>query len=350
MRCLEWLISSPHNHTRQLFADVIAEGFQPKPFVRGRSFIEHQRENYKVIILVMLHAILSQIIKWYTTKITSTLASRIDATDATIETNDIVELATHKTTYETLIQDVNNIISQINELEGRIMIVCLTDILTTNLDDIELIDDITKINKRIIESLLKRGINPSIDTMEYAVSRLNFDIFYKCKRRVNEYRTEYIKLQRSRDYMVHLHHRDDEHSLIQHFYENIKNIAYNVFYNHEYVLPLECSDTEFDGWVRHLLQEEMNEVAPDAAAAATVRNPFEALTDMSDGSQTQYESSVSPSPYRAPRDSRQVISVGNRSRSRGGGKHTRNSRNKSYKRSNTRRRVHNRSRRDETKK
>jgi hypothetical protein len=94
------------------------------------------------------------------------------------------------------------------------------------------------------------------------------------------------------------------HSFFLYFYENIHNIAYNVFYNHEYRLPTVCRD--FDRMVEHLKKEtgiQVNGQEPTkrvrAVVTPAVENPFGSSLETSSGDSSgdnSSDSSKSPPP------------------------------------------------------
>jgi hypothetical protein len=173
----------------------------------------------------------------------------------------------------------------------------------------ELMEQIERDISIILGVLNHNNINPSMDTIEFAVSRLNFDIFYRCVLGFNEFNSFYVTLQRNNNdlfpYITTLHINDDLSSLI-YLYENIHNIAYNIIYNHEYFLPFDCKDV-FETMITYLKAEtSINILVEDGSSPQrSVMNPADELTEYGNSmGDTDIEdssvSSFSPPPLHLP--------------------------------------------------
>ena len=110
----------------------------------------------------------------------------------------------------------------------------------------------------VIEKLENAGINPSSDTIEFAITSFNLYIREHLHNPGQNFANEYNQSQRGdlqgipgadEDVMNSLSLTDDS------LYENIKNIAYNLFLNHEYELPLICTTPLFRQYFAELIGE-----------------------------------------------------------------------------------------------
>jgi hypothetical protein len=337
--------------------NVIFAGFPPET-LSGRlastieQHIREQLENFKFIVAIMLYTYLSQLMILINIKITNNIATMIDsASGQTALVLEAGELMAHVTRCSEITDQFKELIDKANSLNRDInfgskddinfgskddmkFLKCIQRLINRNPNvfDFEVVEKVEEIITKVKATLTTKKINPSMDTIEYAISCLNFDIFYCCLGNVyklDSYKKFYHDLRKShegyetKEYIPKLHtglisrsHRDMEahHSFFLYFYENIHNIAYNVFYNHEYRLPTVCRD--FDRMVEHLKKEtgiQVNEQEPTKRVRAvvhpTVDNPFGSSLETSSGDSSGDNSSdSSKSPIRVYK--RQPVFVG----------------------------------------
>ena len=118
-----------------------------------------------------------------------------------------------------------------------------------------------------IQKLKTGGINPSSDTIEFAITSFNLTLRGQLQNPDKLIEAYNVRLQ---SHLSVLGGVLDEETISQvvlldaeSLYENIKNIAYNVFLNHEYVLPLICSEELVTQCYRELISEcEINITLP----------------------------------------------------------------------------------------
>ena len=274
---------------------VVAAGFPPKT-LSGRlssteeEHINEQRHNFKFIVAILLYTYLSQLMILINNVITNDIAKKItyDASSHTDSAGDEIE-AQEKRCFE-ILKTLDTLISKANTLSRDVPLFqgdderFLRNIqqligLRPNYSALP-VDLIEEMITHVKSTLTIKKINPSMDTIEYAISCLNFDIFYHCltKPSRSRYSLFYSKLKTkhqgltTNSYITELHKgigsksdrgrdrdsdsdSDSDHSFFLYFYENIHNIAYNVFYNHEYRLPLVCEEGKFNEMVGHLISE-----------------------------------------------------------------------------------------------
>jgi hypothetical protein len=369
--------------------DVILAGFPPKT-LSGRlsSTIEHhiqeQLENFKLIVAIMLYTYLSQLMILINIQITNNIATMIhdSASGQTAPVPEADELNAHVTRCSDITNQlkelidkayllnpgVNNFVSDVDMRFFR----SIQGLINIDLNKIELQEqeqeEVEKIITKVKGKLTTMNINPSMDTIEYAISCLNFDIFYCCLAnglKKNSYKKFYHDLRKKHDkyqtkeYIPELHtgltsssqpDMEAHHSFFLYFYENIHNIAYNVFYNHEYWLPTVCRD--FDQMVKHLKEEtgiQQVNVQELTKRVRAVDNPFDSsqgtISGYSSGDSSRDSSSESSKSRIRPVKPASVFVGGPgvpwRDDSQGGSSHTRRQRKKQKKR--TRRRHNKRS-------
>lgn len=364
--------------------DVIFAGFPPKT-LSGRlsSTIKHhiqeQLENFKFIVAIMLYTYLSQLMILINIQITNNISTMIldSASGQTAPVPEADELNAHVTRCSDITNQlkelidkayllnpgVNNFVSDIDMRFFR----SIQGLINIDLNKIELQEQeqekVEEIITKVKGILTTKNINPSMDTIEYAISCLNFDIFCRCLAnglKKNSYKKFYHDLRKKHDkyqtkeYIPELHtgltsssqpDMEAHHSFFLYFYENIHNIAYNVFYNHEYRLPTVCQD--FDQMVDHLKKEtgiQQVNVQELTKRVRAVDNPFGSSLEFSSDDSIGYSSSES-SKSRIRPVKRASVFVGGpgtrRDDSQGGSSHTRRQRKKQTKR--TRRRHNKRS-------
>ena len=142
---------------------------------------------------------------------------------------------------------LDNLVRVMNELNGKINgnnklnLACLYSIFENT-------------NENITGFLLANDIIPSSDTLVFAMSRLNLSIFYNCVIDVtsgnpDNFHTMYITAQTNKDYSEYIPIKlhigkitPGDYSFYEEYYSLMKNIAYNVFYTFEYLLPLSCDE------------------------------------------------------------------------------------------------------------
>ncbi len=309
-----------------IFQDIVGAGFPPKTLsgmLSSRAsptdpLIQEQQTNFKIITAILLRAYLSQLMILMNLMMTSRLeVSSGEAGSAMIPVNHyLMEISAQEKRCDEIIETLSKLVD--NAFSLGEYVVTSTDKKYVNSiveqfrgfrpTSSNAFDKIQALIERISSHLTRIKINPSMDTMEFAVSCLNFDIFFRCLTNWNSYYTFYATLQQKHngsetyDYITKLHtglrsaNAAPDHSFFLYFYENIHNIAYNVYYNHEYVLPLDCAGN-FASMVRHLINETD---IPLGERVPVPVNPFEVssqLTEISDSSQgypSSSEGSTSP--------------------------------------------------------
>jgi hypothetical protein len=372
--------------------NVIFAGFPPET-LSGRlastieQHIREQLENFKFIVAIMLYTYLSQLMILINIQITNKIATMIDsASGQTAPVPEADESKAHVTRCSEITDQFKELIDKANSLNRDInfgrkddinfgskddmkFLKCIQRLINRNPNvfDFEVVEKVEEIITKVKATLTTKKINPSMDTIEYAISCLNFDIFYCCLGNVyklDSYKKFYHDLRKShegyetKEYIPELHtgltsssqpDMEAHHSFFLYFYENIHNIAYNVFYNHEYQLPTVCLD--FDQMVKHLKKEtgiQQVNVQELTKRVRAVENPFDSPLEFSSGDSIGYSSSESSKSSIRPFKLKSVFvgpdSTGVRGYdSQGGSSHTRRQRKKQTKR--TRRlRFHNRKR------
>jgi len=372
--------------------NVIFAGFPPET-LSGRlastieQHIREQLENFKFIVAIMLYTYLSQLMILINIQITNKIATMIDsASGQTAPVPEADESKAHVTRCSEITDQFKKLIHKANSLNRDInfgrkddinfgskddmkFLKCIQRLINRNPNvfDFEVVEKVEEIITKVKATLTTKKINPSMDTIEYAISCLNFDIFYCCLGNVyklDSYKKFYHDLRKShegyetKEYIPELHtgltsssqpDMEAHHSFFLYFYENIHNIAYNVFYNHEYQLPTVCRD--FDQMVKHLKKEtgiQQVNVQELTKRVRAVENPFDSPLEFSSGDSIGYSSSESSKSSIRPFKLKSVFvgpdSTGVRGYdSVGGSPRTRRQRKKQTKR--TRRlRFHNRKR------
>lgn len=316
---------------------VVAAGFPPKT-LSGRlsstieDHIQEQRDNFKFIVAILLYTYLSQLMILINIVITNNIAKDItDPEDSHTDSAGDEIKAQKKICFEipeilvTLIDKANTLISSDVPLfedndETFLQNIQQLNGFRPNYSALP-VDLIEQMITRVKSTLTIKNINPSMDTIEYAISCLNFDIFYRCLTDSKEYKDFYKKLQGehlgSQIINIPKLHRgigskstrlgdsEHKHSFFLYFYENIHNIAYNVFYNHKYWLPTVCQ--EFGEMVKHLETETGIQVNVQERISGQVK-PVEntwledspLLTSSSDSSMPDNDSSegsTTPIPF-----------------------------------------------------
>ena len=219
--------------------------FEPAPAETAEAYLNTEmRCNSTILVVIRISALLSQILKLLSYMTTS--MGYIGGSDEA-EIIDLLQRQHNECIAAAeLIKLMNvNIIEQIVGIIRGPM--TLENMLSNppNVPSLGVIgflyDNIDQCRNLIIDQLQELDINPSSDTIEFAVSSLNLDIYNKIKENYPHKNGEY----------------NMDPSL---FYENIKNIAYNVFLNHEYLLPLDCNHPFLNMCIRHLTSESEVEV------------------------------------------------------------------------------------------
>ena len=315
---------------------VVAAGFPPKT-LSGRlsstieDHIQEQRDNFKFIVAILLYTYLSQLMILINIVITNNIAKDItDPEDSHTDSAGYEIEAQKKICFE-IPKTLDTLISKANKLSEVVPLFEDND--ETFLQNIQQLNDfhpnysalpvdlIEQMITRVKSTLTIKNINPSMDTIEYAISCLNFDIFYCCLTDSTEYKDFYKKLQGehlgSQIINIPTLHRgigskstrlgdsEHKHSFFLYFYENIHNIAYNVFYNHKYWLPTVCQ--EFGEMVKHLETEtgiQVNVQERISGQVKPVQNTWledsPLLTSSSDSSMPDNDSSegsTTPIPF-----------------------------------------------------
>lgn len=269
--------------------EIVEAGFPPKALynIPSDDFVSEIRKNFNLLFLVHFSSCLSQLLKLISTKLTS-------------GHGDVGEMKTQQELYDSMVSGITELTKKARDehvkflSKEKTVVEEILDKVNQNIQGREDIDNLTlaclyanieTANEEIKSLLLSVDIIPSIETFEYVVSRLNFDIFYKCVTNYRDYNEFYKQLQdepRYHEYFPEIHRISDESlSFYEQLYDNIKNIAYNVFYNHEYLLPFECYN--FDDMVAHLIEQsdiDIIEPVPEEAGQ-TVSNPYNDLTEAS---------------------------------------------------------------------
>lgn len=126
-----------------------------------------------------------------------------------------------------------------------------------------------------IQKLKTGGINPSSDTIEFAITSFNLTLSGQLQNPDKLIEAYNVRLQ---SHLSVLGGVLDEETISQvvlldaeSFYENIKNIAYNVFLNHEYELPLICSEELVTQCYRELISESEINITLPATPVEPVR-------------------------------------------------------------------------------
>ena len=304
---------------------VVAAGFPPKT-LSGRlssteeEHINEQRDNFKFIVAILLYTYLSQLMILINNVITNNIAKEItDAESHPDSAGDEIE-AQEKRCFE-IIKTLDTLISKANTLRRVVPLFQGDD--ESYLRDIQQligfrpnysalpVDLIEEMITHVKSTLTIKNVNPSMDTIEYAISCLNFDIFYHCltKPSRSRYSRFYSNLKTQHQglttepYITELHKgigsksdrgrdrdsdsdSDSDHSFYLYFYENIHNIAYNVFYNHEYLLPLVCEERQFNEMVGHLIRETDLSLG-EPITGEPVDNPFEPSSQLTVTSESE---------------------------------------------------------------
>jgi hypothetical protein len=378
-------IQGIHKKDEITYERLVSAGFPPKTLSGHHlsstldEHIEEQRLNFKIIVVIMLHNYLSNVMIWINKKITSDIAAAYDAQPGAASAAmrvDTTEIEIQKLRCKEIFDALSKLIRQAQDISSLFNVeemAFLRNIVEgfKHFDpspSVELMEEIEGMISIISQVLNSTNINPSMDTIEFAVSRLNFDIYYRCVKNRGAFIHFYVDLQRARkvdlDYITKLHTgkvASVDLSFYIYFYENIHNIAYNVFYNHEYFLPFDC-EREFEEMLLVLQNETTIDIRIDIRepTTAAVVNPFDLLTQDDSSQGSLYNSSISPSPirHRMPRgiavdgpgyryDS---VKEGPLSRGRsrspgpGGSSHTLRKKQKKTKRTRRRRRSHHRKR------
>jgi hypothetical protein len=331
-----------------VFQNVVNAGFPPQTLsgmLSSRAsptdqLIQEQQTNFKIITAILLHAYLSQLMILMNLIMTSRVeVSLREAGSAMIhENHHQMEIIAQEKRCDEIIETLSKLVD--NAFSLRDYVVTPIDKIYINKiveqfrgfrpTSSDAFDKIQAFIEGISRHLTRIKINPSMDTMEFAVSCLNFDIFFRCLTYMNSYYKFYAKLQKKHtgretyDYITKLHtglrsaNAASDHSFFLYFYENIHNIAYNVYYNHEYVLPLDCKG-DFDSMVRHLMNE--TDIAypvpvPVPESVRVLDNPFEGssqITEFSDSSQgypSSSEGSTSPRTVKSMLARKSVLATG----------------------------------------
>jgi hypothetical protein len=315
--------------------ELVHAGFHPKSLSCNFASTEdehilEQSKNLKFLILILLHAYLSNLATLVCTLITQEVAANIVPTPELAAGAAAVAAGAGAEIYA-MKHKCGDILEQISALFDKSQIITMNGVnILDQLDMIfigsvhgldihnttipvdrlsDVLHEIQRLDNHVVEIVKHRDMNPSMDTIEYAVSSLNFDIFYRCITQSEHFHRFYNELEKQnketelKDYITKLHatrpndknkkshaRRHNDKSFYIYFYENIHNIAYNVFYNHEYVLPFDC-ESDFDIMVEHLMNETNLEVDPNPGAVATgavsnslhnhnyVDNPFISSSD-----------------------------------------------------------------------
>lgn len=328
-------IGEPTNN----FQNIVGAGFPPKTLsgmVSSRAtpanqLILEQQTNFRIITAIILHAYLSQLMILMQWIITSNIEISTEGASSAMPDGNhyLMEKSAQEKRCDEIIKTLSSLLVKAEELPDYVIIDVDKRYVKMIVQQFEgfrpvpsptLYETIQSMIQRISSRLTSVNINPSMETMEFAVSCLNFDIFYRClivdSKAVFTYKRFYANLQtkhrkhETRDYITTLHRgdrgeRDDDHSLYLYFYENIHNIAYNVFYNHEYVLPLDCA-RDFTRMVKHLKIETDIPLGERVPGPNPVSNPFEpnsqvTVTDTGSGSEdyaSSFQGSTSPAAAR----------------------------------------------------
>lgn len=334
---------------------VVRAGFHPKSLSCNFASTEEehileQRYNLKFLTLILLHAYLSNLATLVRTVITQEVAENIEPTPelaagAAAGAAARAEIQVMKSKCADILKQINALHDKSHEItmkernildQGDIQFIGSvggldihnTSIPVHTLSDV--LQDIERLDDDVVQIVKGHNMNPSMDTIEFAVSSLNFDIFYRCITQSEDFHRFYNGLEEHaqtkqpelKNYITKLHaRRDNDKSFYIYFYENIHNIAYNVFYNHEYVLPFDC-EREFRFMVRHLKDETKLQVAklqvvPIPGGVAAVSNFFVSdtpLTAFSGSSQEGTSSGSSTSPDRTVQKLRPGVTTGSRSK------------------------------------
>lgn len=377
----------PYINSTEVFDEshenVVFAGFPPKTLSGQLSssvqgLVNDQIENFKFIVAIMLYAYLSQLMRLINIKITNNIATMIDGgAPQHTDPNITAELNAQLKRCSDITDQLKNLIDKAYKIFtnekvkqfgteiDRGYVLYIQKLIHFDQDELlpevsQVVELVEEIITNVKTKLTSKGINPSMDTIVYAISCLNFDIFYRCLTDSKEYNDFYNKLQvEHRDSQIinipklhrdtgsestRLGDSEHKHSFFLYFYENIHNIAYNVFYNHEYRLPTVCQ--EFGEMVKHLISEttiQLDEQARNSGEVMPVRNTWsgDSILTNSDDSMPKYSSSEgSTSPITSHKRSRVVVPLGGVGYG-GGSSRTRRQRKKQTKR--TRRRHNKRS-------
>jgi len=284
-------------------------GFSP------RAFCEDEPGNRIIFLLIKFSDVLSHILKLVSYIITS----GINDTDAAAgggaaapEPEAEPEIDLQYSKCKTAMQDFQSIYGGENQhplwglaafLDSRPEILKQThnsDVL------VHLYSNIKEGYDLVIQKLKDSGINPSSDTIEFAITSFNGTIRVQLQNPARDFVNRYNQHQRR---LLQLIPGADEavmNSLsldVESLYENIKNIAYNLFLNHEYELPLICSEYLFTKCLEELIGESVINITLEAG---------DSLGTVAQGARPEVVVGPGPTaPVLNPRDNQSLVGVPN---------------------------------------